>query len=136
MASESGNTYTRGVREPVASPDVALKRGVTCLRGVGEPARCGIKTWRHVPMRCFGAVWRRRQNVALLVHTWSQAARWHRWSCTKVHANGLTWRCKTWRQNVASHTHVVSASHVAMPDAASKRGVRRQRPTWGRRIVA
>ena len=55
----------------LASPDVASKRCVTCPPGVREAdgvARCGVKTWRHVPMWRQGARWRLqmwRQKVAL-----------------------------------------------------------------------
>ena len=191
----------------VVSADVALKRSVTCSRGLGEQAgtaRCGAKTWRQ------GARWRRQmwhQTVASLAHKASgsqlaspdvaskrgvigpcgvrgpdgvarcgvktaslahaasggqvalpnvaskcgvtcprQAARWHRWSCTRVNANGLTFRHRTWRQNVALLAHVASeprgvagrgvktwrqapSTYAASQDAASIRGVRRPRPS-------
>ena len=71
----------------------------SCPRGVKEPggvAGCGVKTRRHLPKRCRGPVWRRQM--------WRQMRRhlWHRWSCTRIHANGITWRHRTWRQNMAS----------------------------------
>ena len=40
--------------------------------------------------------------------TWRHGARWHRWSSTSVHASGLTWRRRTWRQSVASRAHLAS----------------------------
>ena len=90
----------------VAWQDMASKCGVTCLRGVREPggvAGRGIKMWRHLP-------------------TWRLAC-----------AESLTWRRRTWRQNVASLAHVASGSHVVSPDVSSKRGVRRHGSTWRHR---
>ena len=101
VALKRGVTCPRGVRE---TGDVASKRGVTCPRGVREPgdvARCGVKTWRHLPT-------------------------WRRCSRTSVHGSGFMWCCQMWRQNVASLAHVASGSHVASPDVASECGVR----TW------
>ena len=112
-----------GIIDPrVSSPDVAPKRGVTCPRhvrklpsphmaskcgvicpGVRGPcgvASCGGKMRRHLP-------------------TWRQAAMWHHWSCTRVHANGLTRRHRTWRQKVQPLARVASESHAASPDVAS-----------------
>ena len=121
----------------VASPDVASKRGVTCPRGVrerGGAARCGVKTWRHLPTR---RGFRGPCGVARCgIKMWRQAATWHCWSCTRVHANAFTWRHGTWHQNVASLAHMVSEnseSHMASPDVASKRGVRRHRCTRHRK---
>ena len=77
-------------------------------------ARCGVKMWRHL-------------------RTWRQAARWHRWSCAKVHANGLTWRHRTWRQRAtwrrgAWRQNVAPSTHAASQDVEPIRVVRRPRP--------
>ena len=127
VASKRGVTGSRGVRGPVALPDVASKRGVTCARGVREPggvARCGVKTWHQgatyvASKRGVTGPRSGRGPVALpdvaskrgargkCGVTCPKAARWHRWTCTRVHANGLTWRHRMWRQNVASPADVV-----------------------------
>ena len=65
--------------------------------------------------------------------TWREGATCGRRSSASAHASGLTWRCRTRRQNVASLPHVASGSHVASPDVASKRGVRRHRSMWRHR---
>ena len=239
VASKPGVTCPRGVREPggvhmaseshVESPDVASIRGVTCSRGVRVPAdvaskrgvacptasepagiaRCGVKTWRHLPTCRHGASWHRqtwRQNMASLAQALPDVAskhgvtcphgvrepcgvaRWHQnvaspahqltsphvasnvaslahvasrsqmvstdvaskrgvtcpsgvsgvrepggvAGAVPAHAISLTWR-QAWRQNVASLVHMASESHVASPDVASERGVRRHRATWHRR---
>ena len=158
----------------VASPDVASKRGVTypCgIRGrhqmwrqnvaslahvasgiqVASPdvsLNCCVKTWCHLTTpslrarcvtRCGFKLWRD-------LPTWRQAARWHRWICTRVHANGLTWCHRTRRQNVASLAHVVFkesrgiagrgvstwrqalSTYAASHDVATIHGVRRPTP--------
>ena len=77
----------------VASSDVASKRGVTgprSVRELGAIVKCGVKMWRH---------WRAKAWRHLI--RWLQGGRWRCWSCTTVHANGLAWRHRTWRQNVA-----------------------------------
>ena len=103
------------------------KRGVPCLRGVREPggvSRCGVKTWRHLPTWRQGAGWRLQMNVVKTrrhLLTWREGARWRRWSCSRVHAIGLTWRQawrQSWRQNVASLAHLLTWC---------------QRATWRRR---
>ena len=87
----------------LASPDVASKRGVTCTHGVREPAgvaRCGVKTWRHLPACRQGATWRRqmwRQSVASLAHMASGS-------------QGAMWRLQMWRLNVASLAYLASGS--------------------------
>ena len=114
----------------VASPDVASKRGVTCPHGVREPggvAKCGVKTWRHVPTgvrepdgvaRCGVKTWRH-------LPTWRQRARWRRqmWRQNVASLKGEGWRCQMWRQNMASLARAVSGGRVALPDVAIKCGV-------------
>ena len=144
----------------LASPDVASKRGttrrqgaswrrqmwsqnvgVTGPRSVREPAG-GVKTWRHLHTWRHGTRWRRqmsRQNVASgsqvaspdVASTASRVyrARWRHWRQTRVHAIGLTWR-----QNVASKRGVTCSRGVREPRGVAGRGVRRHRPTWGRRM--
>ena len=97
----------------------------------GQVALPGVESKRGLPTRRQGARWRRQMWRHL--PTWRQAARWHRRSCTRVHANGLTWRHRTRRDNVASLAHLVSESHMASLDVASKCGVRCHRPTRRRR---
>ena len=107
-----------------ASPDVASNRAsrahVAPLGGIAGAVPCRVHsdglTWRHRTLR---------QNVASVAHAvsggclasqvwrqmgrhvpmWCQAVRWHCWNCTRVYSNGLTWRHRTWRQNVASLAH-------------------------------
>ena len=83
----------------VASPDVASKRGVTCLCGVREPggvAKCGVRRWCHLLMSggVAGAVpGFTPLATEFVVETWRHLLTWRQ---------RATWRRRTWRQNVAS----------------------------------
>ena len=120
QASKRGVTDPRGVREPggVAGRGVKTWRHwPTWRQKPGGVAGRGVKMWRHLP------TWRQKpggvagRGVKMWRHlpTWRQGATCGRRSSASAHASGLTWRRRTWRQNVASLAHVASGSHVASP---------------------
>ena len=100
VASKRGVTCSRGVREPNTSPDVASKCGVICPRRASKRGVTGPRGVREP-----GGVAGRGVKMWRQLPTWRQGARW---------------RCRTWRQNVASLVYI----GVREPGGVVGRGVK------------
>ena len=105
-----------GVGSPVASPDVASKRGVTCSRRQGARSRRQMRRQNVASLLLLAS----KRGVCTRVHTtWASPGVTGRggrtWRQLLMWRQGAMWRRRTWRQNVRQ----VPSTYPASQDMAS-----------------